>query len=151
MTAPSSIADVLIRKRPALRGASAGFTLLEVLVALVVLAVGVAVTMSVISSSLGNVRKSQIRTRLMASAQTVMESALNRDDLEPPFSYQEDLYDGLHCTVTAEEEPDANLLTQSASELPIRLLRYTVQLIGPNSEPLYSLETLKLVAANEGP
>ena len=151
MTVPSSIADVRIRKRPALRGASAGFTLLEVLVALVVLAVGVAVTMSVISSSLGNVRKSQIRTRLMSSAQTVMESALNRDDLEPPFSYQEDLYDGLRCTVTAEEEPDANLLTQSASELPIRLLRYTVQLIGPNSEPLYSLETLKLVAANEGP
>jgi prepilin-type N-terminal cleavage/methylation domain-containing protein len=130
-------------------GSGAGFTLLEVLVALVVLAVGVAVTMSVISSSLGNVRKSQVRTRLMAFAQTVMESALSKDDLQPPASYQQELPDGFHCTVTVEEEPDANLQTQTVSELPIKLLHYTVQLIGPDSESLYALETLKLVAANE--
>jgi type IV pilus modification protein PilV len=131
-------------------GDPAGFTLLEVLVALVVLAVGVAVTMSVISGSLGNVRKSQIRTRLMAYAQNIMESALNNDDLQPPFAYREELTDGFHCMVTVEEEPDANLQTQAASELPIKLLHYTVQLIGPDAQPLYALETLKLVASSEG-
>jgi len=132
------------------RGGGAGFTLLEVLVALVVLAVGVAVTMSVISASLGNVRKSQIRARMMATAQTVMESALNKDDLQPPSSYQEDLTNGFYCTVTVEEEPGADLQTQVVSELPIRLVHYTVRLIGPDSESLYALETLKLVAVNEG-
>ncbi len=150
MTETISKADGRVGNCRVSHGGSAGFTLLEVLVALVVLAVGVAVTMSVISGSLGNVRKSQIRTRLMASAQTVMEAALNKDDFEPPFSYREELPDGFHFMVTVEEEPDADLLTQSASELPIRLLHYTVQLIGPDSEPLYALETLKLVASNEG-
>lgn len=148
MTLPFSKTASRIRKRFP-RGASAGFTLLEVLVALVVLAVGVAATMSVISSSLGNVRKSQVRTRLMAYAQTVMESALNKDDLLPPSSYQAELSDGYYCMVTVEEEPDANLQTQTVSELPIKLLHYKVQLMGPDSESLYALETLKLVAANE--
>lgn len=149
MTLLFSKTDSRIREEPP-RGGVAGFTLLEVLVALVVLAVGVAVTMSVISASLGNVRKSQMRARLMASAQTVMESALNRDDLQPPANYQGELTDGFYFTVTVEEEPDADLQTQAVSELPIRLLHYTVRLIGPDSESLYALETLKLVAANEG-
>jgi prepilin-type N-terminal cleavage/methylation domain-containing protein len=147
--APFSKRGVRAPGSPAPCGVSAGFTLLEVLVALVVLAVGVAVTMSVITGSLGNIRKSQIRTRLMASAQTVMESALNNDNLEAPSSYGQEMPGGFQCMVTVEEEPDTNLLTQPASELPIRLLHYTVQLIGPDLEPVYALETLKLVAANE--
>ena len=55
---------------------SHGFTLLEVLVALTVLAIGVALVLSLISGSLGNIRKVQLRTRSVEHAQEVMETAL---------------------------------------------------------------------------
>ena len=51
------IARHLSRQRRKLR-ASSGFTLLEVLVALTVFAVGASIMMSLISGSLGNIRKS---------------------------------------------------------------------------------------------
>ena len=50
------------------------FTLLEVLVTLVVLAVGASITLSVITGSLGNIRKVQFRTRAVEYAQSVMEA-----------------------------------------------------------------------------
>ena len=48
------------------------FTLLEVLVTLVVLAVGASITLSVITGSLGNIRKVQLRTRGVEYAQSAM-------------------------------------------------------------------------------
>jgi len=130
-------------------GSGAGFTLLEVLVALVVLAVGVSLTMSVITGSLGNVRKSQLRTRLMTAAQTIMESSLYREDLQQPTTYSEDLSDGYRCIVQVEEyHPDFE--TEAGAQLPVKLLQYRIEMIGPDSTgPLYTLETLKLVTSSE--
>lgn len=131
-----------------------GFTLLEVLVALVVLAVGVSLTLSVLTGSLGNIRKAQLRTRAVEYAQFMMESYLNRQDLEEGATFSENLEGGLQCTVFVEEyDPgiDAETPLQSRTALPVKLMQYTVEMTGPGSpEPVYRLQTLKLVSASGG-
>ena len=131
---------------------SEGFTLLEVLIALVVLAVGVSVTLSVITGSVGNIRKAQLRTRAMEYAQSIMESSLNRDDLQETATFTENLEDGFQYTVHVEEyelDIDGEPQIQSRTTLPVKLMQYTVEMIGPDSpEPVYQLQTLKLVNAS---
>jgi len=130
-----------------------GFTLLEVLVALVVLAVGISVTLAVITGSLGNVRKVQLRTRAVEYAQSIMEYSLNRDDLQEPVTFSENLDDGFSCNVYVEDydpglEPEPQM--QVRATLPIKLMQYTVEMIGPDSpEPVYQLQTLRLVPASQ--
>ena len=130
-----------------------GFTLLEVLIALVVLAVGISITLTVITGSLGNVRKVQLRTRAVEYAQSIMESSLNRDDLPATATFTENLEDGFSCNVYVEEyEPDLDPepRIQSQTTIPIKLMQYTVEMIGPDSpEPVYRLQTLKLVNTSQ--
>lgn len=129
-----------------------GFTLLEVMICLVVLAVGAALTMSAISGSLGNIRNSQLRTRVMEDAQNVLEAALYREDLQQPATATEDLEGGFHCEIQVEEyQPPTETedTLQSSSGVPITLLQYTVAVIGPDSpDPIYQLQTLKLVSSS---
>ena len=131
------------------KSGAAGFTLLEVLIALVVLAVGISVTLSVITGSVGNIRKAQLRTRAMEYAQSIMESSLNRDDLQETATFTENLEDGFQYTVSVEEydpDIDSGPQIQSRTTLPVKLMQYTVEMIGPDSpEPVYQLQTLKLV------
>jgi prepilin-type N-terminal cleavage/methylation domain-containing protein len=126
-----------------------GFTLLEVLVALVVLAVGAAVTMSVLSGSLGNIRKVQLRTRVMGYAQNIMESALYRQELREPATYTENLEEGYSYVLQIEEyEPEIETESTftTSVEMPIRLLSYRVEMFGPGSPvPVYQLQTLKII------
>lgn len=130
---------------------SAGFTLLEVLVALTVLAVGAAITISLISGSLGNIRKVQSRTRIVDHAQTVMELTLLDEAIQGPTTFSGDFEDGTRWSVRVEEyePPDAPELR--TPELPqnirAKLLRYTVEMfLGPTSSVAdYHLQTLKLV------
>lgn len=130
-----------------------GFTLLEVLIALVVLAVGVSVALSVITGSLGNIRKVQLRAQAVEYAQIIMESSLGREDLQEVASFTEDLGDGFSCNVYVEEydpglESDPQIQTRTV--LPIQLLQYTVEMIGPDSpDPVYRLQTLKIVNASQ--
>jgi prepilin-type N-terminal cleavage/methylation domain-containing protein len=132
-------------------GIREGFTLLEVLIALVVLAVGAAFTMSALSGSLGNVRKVQLRTRIMDYAQTAMESALYREDLQQPATITEDLEDGFRYTVHVEEyQSEAGLKPQTGTELPVKLLQYTIEMTGPDlTVPVYQLQTLKIVNSSQ--
>lgn len=146
-------------KQPALKektGSSCGrngFTLLEVLVALVVLAIGATVTMSALSGSLGNVRKSQVRIRIMEYSQNIMESALYNEELQEPTTYTENLEDGFRYTILVEEyvpETDSEFQTNDEIELPVQLLQYTVEMFGPDSlAPVYRVQTLKLVNASQ--
>jgi prepilin-type N-terminal cleavage/methylation domain-containing protein len=128
---------------------SAGFTLLEVLVALTVLAIGAALTMSLISGSLGNIRKVQLRTRTVEHAQSVMELALLDDSIQQPTAFTGDFEDGTRWSVRVEDYvlPEAMQIPEQALQnMPVKLLHYTVEMLGPDSRaPDYRLQTLKLV------
>ncbi len=129
-----------------------GFTLLEVMVALTVLAVGAALTLSLISGSLGNIRKVQLRTRTVEQAQSVMELALLDESVTRPITFNGDFEDGTRWFVRVEEYalPDAQtqLRDQARQNMPVRLFQYTVEMLSPGSRaPDYRLQTLKLVRA----
>ena len=132
-----------------LSGAS-GFTLLEVLVALTVLAVGVALTLSLISGSLGNIRKVQLRTRTIEHAESVMELALLDDSIKQPTSFTGDFEDGTRWAVHVEEYIPPDLPQQLPGgapqmNMPVKLLSYTVEMFNPESRAAdYVLRALKL-------
>jgi prepilin-type N-terminal cleavage/methylation domain-containing protein len=127
-----------------------GFTLLEVLVALTVLAVGSALALSLISGSLGNIRKVQLRTRSIEHAREVMETALLDKSIQQPTTFTGNFQDGSRWSVRVEDyempvarESQPRDLPQN---IPVRLLSYTVEMFGPDSRsPDFRLHTLKLV------
>lgn len=134
------------------RNQESGFTLLEVLVALTVLAVGVALTVSLISGSLGNIRKVQLRTRLIEHAEAVMELALLDDSIKGPTTLQGGFEDGTRWAVDINEYemPTDRPPTEEQPRLPIKLLSYSVAVVGPGSTtPDFRLNTLKLVDARD--
>jgi prepilin-type N-terminal cleavage/methylation domain-containing protein len=126
-----------------------GFTLLEVLVALTVLAVGVALTLSLISGSLGNIRKVQLRARTIQHAETVMELTLLDESIVRPTTLTGDFADGTRWSVRIDEvvmppPPTENPLQQG--ELPVKLFSYAVEVFAPESSaPDFRLETMKIV------
>jgi|WetSurMetagenome_2_1015567.scaffolds.fasta_scaffold32843_2 prepilin-type N-terminal cleavage/methylation domain-containing protein len=135
-----------------------GFTLLEVLVALAVLGIGVALTLSLISGSLRNIRKVQVSTRSIQHAETVLEMALLDDSIKKPTSLRGDFEDGTRWTVEIDEylppdsAPNATRLSdqllgdRQQSALAVRLFSYTVDVMAPTSQaPDFTLQTLKLV------
>jgi prepilin-type N-terminal cleavage/methylation domain-containing protein len=127
-----------------------GFTLLEVLVSLAVLSVGVALTLSLISGSLGNIRKVQLRTRTIEHAEAVMELALLDDSVQRPTVFSGDFEDGTRWSVRVEDYvPLGPSLTASvavAQKMPVKLLSYTVEMYSPDARASdYSLWALKLV------
>ncbi len=138
-------------KRGKLRD-SQGFTLLEVLVALTVFAVGASIMLSLISGSLGNIRKVQLRTRTIEHAEAVMELALLDESIQGPTSFTGDFEDGTRWSVLVEEyiSPNAPSLQTDRRQvaMPAKLLNYTIDMFSPNSNTAdYRLQTLKLVRA----
>jgi prepilin-type N-terminal cleavage/methylation domain-containing protein len=136
----------------------AGFTLLEVLVALAVLGIGVALTLSLISGSLRNIRKVQVSTRSIQHAETVLEMALLDDSIQKPTSLRGDFEDGTRWTVRIDEyvppdkAMDASQLPdqlpggQQPAALAVRLFSYTVDVMERESQTSdFTLRTLKLV------
>jgi prepilin-type N-terminal cleavage/methylation domain-containing protein len=130
-----------------------GFTLLEVLVALVVLAVGVTLTMSLISGSLGNIWKVHSRTNIIEQAQSVMELALLDEAIQGPITFTGDFEDGTRWQVIVEEYvppgPGPYESGISQQDMPVRLLHYTVDMFRPNSGSTeLRLQTLKLISTS---
>jgi general secretion pathway protein I len=130
--------------------AAEGFTLLEVLIALAILAIAATVTLSLISGSLSNIRKVQQRTRAIEHAESIMESALIDPSTLQPTSNSGSFQDGTNWIMRVEEYTALDKQTQTSStatsvSLP-KLLSYTVETIGPGSiKPDCRLQTLKLV------
>ncbi len=137
------------------RVSESGFTLLEVLVALAILAVGVALTLSLISGALGNIRKVQLRTRTIQHAEAVMELALLDDRIQKPTSFSGDFEDGTRWSVQVAEyqPPDAQaaqLPNPQQPMPPVKMLSYTVEVMAPDSSSAdFSLQTLKVVSAQQ--
>jgi len=140
-----------LRERPkaALRQTH-GFTLLEVLVALTVMAIGSALALSLISGSLGNIRKVQLRTRSVEHAREVMETALLDKSIQQPTAFTGGFEDGSYWSVRVEDYempvPPGSQTRDLPQNMPVKLLSYTVIMFGPGSKsPDYRLHTLKLV------
>jgi hypothetical protein len=117
-----------------------------------VLALGAAITLSLISGSLSNIRKVQLRTRTIEHAESVLELALLDDSIQKPTSFQGDFEDGTQWTVHVEDyvssipEPPAPAGGLRQQKLPVKLLSYTVEMMGPDSRtPDYRLQSVKLV------
>jgi len=139
-----------------------GFTLLEVLVALTVLAVGVTLAISLISGSLGNIRKARAHQRAVEHAQSVMELTLLDDSIQGATALQGDFDDGTRwsLTVTEVEMPvpanaQPSVLPNSSIPnpmMPPKVFSYAVEIIEPNSvSPDFRLQTLKLVGVTQQP
>jgi prepilin-type N-terminal cleavage/methylation domain-containing protein len=131
-----------------------GFTLLEVMVCLTILAVGAALALSLISGCLGNIRKVQLRTRTVEHAEAVMELALLDDTVNKPTSFSGDFEDGTRWSVRIENyTPPVPVQMQQRAlpqnmNMPVKLLSYTVEMFSPNSSaPDFQLQTLKVVKA----
>ncbi len=127
-----------------------GFTLLEVLVALTILAIGSALALSLISGSLGNIRKVQLRTRSIEHAREVMETALLDKSIQQPTAFSGNFEDGSRWSVTVEDyemqAPPELQLRDLPQNMPVKLLSFTVEMFGPDSRaPDYRLHALKLV------
>lgn len=130
-----------------------GFTLLEVLVTLAVLAVGIALTLSVITGSLANVRKVQLRTRTIQHAETVMELSLLDESIKQPTTLRGDFEDGTRWMLVVNEIemplPEQPMLPQRP-EWPMKLFAYSVEVYGPDSPtPDLRLRTLKVVNTSD--
>ena len=137
---------------PSSRRNASGFTLLEVLVALTVFALAGAVILSLISGSLGNIRKVQLRTRTVEHAEAVMELTLLDESVQAPTTFTGDFADGTRWTVVVEEYVPPEIPNPPADgrliAMPVKLLSYTVEMFSPNSTGSdYRLQTLKLVRA----
>ena len=127
---------------------NAGFTLIEVLVSITVLAIGITLGVSAISKSLGNIRMVNARTRIVDQANSVMELTLLDPEIREPGEFDGDFEDGARWTMKIEEyipdEPELSLSSQV--EMPVRMLAYTVEMFQPRSSVVeYRLRTLKLV------
>lgn len=136
---------------------NAGFTLLEVLVALAVFSVGAALMLSLVSGALRNIRKVQVRNRAIQHAETVLEIALLDDSVKQATKRTGDFEDGTRFTVEIEEyqpstqqqerlKAEQMLQQEQQARFPVKLFRYTVEVIGPESTvPDFRLQTLKVV------
>ena len=71
------------------RRSYAGFTLLEVLVAVSILGLGVAVTMQTFSGGLKNVRRIDLAHQAMGHAENIMNRLLSDEDLVAPSNWTE--------------------------------------------------------------
>ena len=132
------------------RKQSAGFTLLEVLVALAILGIGAALTLSLISSALSNIRKVQLRVRNMHHAESVMELTLLDESISGPKTLTGDFEDGTRWTLMVDEfEMPRNAplpLAPQQPQLPFKMLSYSVDIFAPESpSPDVRLKTVKLV------
>jgi prepilin-type N-terminal cleavage/methylation domain-containing protein len=128
---------------------SSGFTLLEVLVTLAILALGAALALSLISGSLGNIRKVQLRTRSIQHAETVMELTLLDDSITRPTTLSGDFEDGTRWAVRVDEvivPPPPGQNPNQQIEMPVKMFSYAVEVFAPESTaPDYRIQTLKLV------
>ena len=137
------------------RNGACGFTLLEVLVSLTVLAIGLAIVLSLISGSLGSIRKVQSRTRTVEHAEAVMEIALLNDSISQPTTFNGNFEDGTRWSVRVEDyslpSSDLELPRNAPQNMPVKLLCYTVEMFSPDSNTSdYQLQTLKLVRETPG-
>lgn len=119
-----------------------GFTLLEILVALVLLATAVSVILQLFSANLRTLAVSEEYVNAAAIADTKMKEILEKEDLEPGIQ-SETIEDTYRADITITEQ-----LQERTEQVPFRLLEVTLTLrwVVGGRERSFSLQTLKAVA-----
>ena len=130
------------------RPSHAGFTLLEVLVAVSILGLGVAVTMQTFSGGLKNVRRIDLAHRAMGHAENVMNRLLSDEDLVGPIQLDGNLDDEFDYSATVDFwEPPRQGLSLEIAVPPVNLLLVEVRIRYKNDPrgKFYTARCLKLV------
>ena len=119
-----------------------GFTLLEILVALVLLATTVAVILQLFSANLRSLAISEEYVTAAAIADVKLREISDNDDLEPG-TQSETIQDTYRADITVAET-----LQNRTEQIPFRLLEVTLTLrwVVGGKERSFSLQTLKAVA-----
>jgi type II secretion system protein I len=120
---------------------SNGFTLLEILVALAILATAVTIIFQLFSASLRNISVSEDVVAASVRAEAKMREVLSREELSAD-SWTEDTNDGYKFTVNITET-----LQQKTDSLPLQLLQIniTISWIKNSKERSIHLKTYKTV------
>lgn len=130
-----------------------GFTLLEIVVALAILGITVAVVMQIFSDGLKNVRRIDLAHRAMNHAENVMNEILSDESIQGATSFSGDLDEEFSYTaeVSDWEEPEQNL-TIDIVEPPVNLLGVSVDVHFKNDAhgKLYRTVCLKTVPSEPG-
>ena len=140
--------------------ASAGFTLLEVVVATAVLAIGVAIAMQVFSGGLSNLHRIDMAHRAMSHAENIMSELLSDQDIRGPYQESGDLDDDFLYQAQVDYWNDPNPSTLMDPSLPttgaaqVYLLAISVRIdfkhVRNNNQRYYEAFCLKAVAEDQG-
>jgi len=127
---------------------SQGFTLLEVMVAVAIMAVGVAIAMSIFSGGLKNIYRIDMAHRAMSHAENVMNELLSDQSIREPQHFAAELDDDFRYTATVDywEEPQERLSIDT-TQVPVYLLTVQVEVHFKNDRfgKLYRASCLKAV------
>ncbi len=130
-----------------------GFTLLEIVVALAILGVTVAVVMQIFSEGLKNIRRIDLAHQAMNHAENVMNEILSDESIQEATSFSGDLDEEFSYTAEVNywEEPEQNLMIDIV-EPPVHLLSVSVDVHFKNDArgKLYRTVCLKTVPRELG-
>ncbi len=131
------------------RTASDGFTLLEIVVAVVILSMGLAAAVQVFSSGFNNIRKIDMAHRAMNHAENIMNEILSDQNIRTPTSTSGDLDEDFSYTATVDywQEPE-DKLSINVAQPSIYLLKVVVEIHFKNDRhgKLYRTSSLKAVS-----
>lgn len=105
----------------------AGFTLLEVVVAVAILGVGVGVSMQIFSGGLKNVHRISLANRAMNHAENVMNEILSDESIIGPGTFSDDLDEDFNYTAQVDYwDPPSDGLQLDVARTRIEILSVVV-------------------------
>lgn len=137
------------RKRRAVTAAK-GFTLIEVVVALAILGISIAIVMQIFAGGLKNLHRIDLAHRAMSHGENVMNAILSDPELVDAGSLSGELDDDFRYTaeITDWESPEDQGLSLDLTDPGIRLLQVTVVIHFVNNRfgKMYRLTSLKAIS-----
>lgn len=130
-----------------------GFTLLEVVVAIAILGVGVALALQIFSGGLNNIHRIELAHQAMYHAENVMNDLLADRDLREPAAFSGDINDEFAYSAVVDywNPPEPTMSLQTPEE-KMFLLQVVVDIHFKNDRrgKIYRLTSLKGVSQDSG-